>query len=500
MRPVVGLVVALSLLASLPEVEAWAADSEGDVAEGFDERRPLDDGADDDVNFSFMRELSRAGLHRPKDERFNVYGQFCWISSLKLGFHAPYTNLGGAIGSLRPEEERSFTGTLTAFLGLGLWPGAEIYAVPEVIVERPLSGLKGLGGAIQNFELQKTGSTEPSLYNSRLFLRQTIELGGDDVEKPSGALQLGRTVKSRRVVLAAGNFSVLDFFDHNSFSADLRRQFFNMAFLTYASYDFAADARGYTYGAVAEVYFDAWAARFARLAPPRDPNQLSVDPRFFDFYGDQLELEHSHRIFGQEGTIRVLGYRNRERMGRFDDAIAVTRADPTKNAATCTAFSYGSGDATAPDLCWARKPNVKLGIGLSFEQHLPGDIGIFGRAMYSDGRTEVYSFASADRSLSLGALAKGTLWRRPKDSFGFGYGQAWISQSHADYLSRGGVDGFVGDGKLNRSSERVLEVFYSVSTGAPVWLSVDYQHIWSPGYNADRGPVNILGARLHAEY
>src|ERR1019366_3300948 len=37
-------------------------------------------------------------------------------------------------------------------------------------------------------------------------------------------------------------FSVLDFFDKNTYSGDLRQQFFNMAFLTYATYDFGAGA------------------------------------------------------------------------------------------------------------------------------------------------------------------------------------------------------------------------------------------------------------------
>ena len=40
--------------------------------------------------------------------------------------------------------------------------------MPEVIAERPLSNLHGLGGAIQNFELQKGGSETPQIYQARL--------------------------------------------------------------------------------------------------------------------------------------------------------------------------------------------------------------------------------------------------------------------------------------------------------------------------------------------
>lgn len=65
-------------------------------------------------------------------------------------------------------------------------------------------------------------------------------------------MQLGTTVASRRLVVRFGNFSVIDFFDKNAYSGDLRRQFLNMAFMTYAAFDFTADARGYTWGTVAE--------------------------------------------------------------------------------------------------------------------------------------------------------------------------------------------------------------------------------------------------------
>ena len=41
------------------------------------------------------------------------------------------------------------------------------------------------------------------------------------------------------------------------------------------------------------------------------------------------------------------------------------------------------------------------------------DIGVFSRATYSDEKTEVDAYTSADRSASVGMLAKGSLWRRP---------------------------------------------------------------------------------------
>jgi hypothetical protein len=276
-----------------------------------------------------------------------------------------------------------------------------------------------------------------------------------------------------------------------------------MAFMTHAAWDFPSDARGYSWGGVAELYWDEWALRFGRITPPQEPNQLATDFRIWEYYGDQLELEHDHKLLGQDGAVRLLGYRNHVDTGRFADAIAAFEANPADNAAACSShgyFNYGSGNVSAPDLCYVRRPNVKVGIGINLEQHITPDAGVFVRGMYSDGQTEVDAFNSADRSFSVGALGKGSGWHRPFDVTGVGYGMSWISQIHAQYLAMGGVDGFVGDGALRQAGEGVVDVFYSVNLFRAMWLTADYQHLWHPGYNADRGPVEIISGRVHAEF
>ena len=462
-----------------------------------------------DEQFDFMNFITQHGLHDIKDESWNAYGQFTYITSWHLPFSERYTNLNNPPGvgnSLLPTSERSWTGTSTLFLGLRLWHGAEAYFVPEVVAEQAFSGLHGLGGAIQNFELQKQGATSPIVYQSRAYIQQTIGLGGGRVVQDSNPLQLGNVVDGRRLVIRAGDFSVIDFFDKNTFSGDLRESFFNMAFLTYAAYDFAADARGYSLGAMAELYYDDWSARIGRFAPPQDPNGLPLTLEIDKFYGDQIEIEHDYHVFGRAGAVRVLGFHNRENMGKFRDAIAAFQAAPaTNNASNCgSRLSYyppgTTGPVIAPDLCHVRSPNDKVGIGINVEQHITDDIGVFFRGMYSDGQTEVYSFTSTDRSISLGATAKGSAWQRPFDVAGAGFGVGWISQAHADYLRMGGIDGFIGDGTIREAPESVIDVFYSVSVANAVWLSADYQRVWNPAFNADRGPVDIFGARVHAEY
>ncbi len=450
--------------------------------------------------FTLMNNMSRKGLHDFKDESWNAYGQITFITSWKPSFAAPYTNANGSNNSLLPDAESSFTGTATLYLGLKLWPGGEAYFAPEVITERPFSQLHGLAGAIQNFELQKTGGEAPQLYRSRVYLRQVIDLGGESVERHSDVLQLGTKDRRRRLILTVGNFTILDLFDKNSFTSDTRQQFLSLSFMTYAAWDFGSDARGYSWGGAAEFDYDDWAIRFGRTSPPKYPNQLPISLRFDREYGDSLELEHDHKLFGREGAVKVLAYRNREFMGRFDESIAALRADPARNAAACTNSLYLSTNASAPDLCWVRRLNIKVGIGLNLEQHLTEDAGVFFRGMISDGATEVQAYTSTDRSISFGGLTKGSVWKRPADLAGIGASIGWISRAHADFLGLGGVDGFIGDGKLNQAAEEAFEVFYSLNFLDVFWLSADYQRIVNPAFNADRGPVNVFGLRLHAQY
>jgi hypothetical protein len=65
----------------------------------------------------------------------------------------------------------------------------------------------------------------------------------------------------------------------SSWKPQFPQGFLSLAFLTYPAYDFASDARGYSWGGVAELYRDDWPMRVARITPPKDPNQLPVDFR-----------------------------------------------------------------------------------------------------------------------------------------------------------------------------------------------------------------------------
>lgn len=242
-------------------------------------------------------------LSNQDDDRWNAFGQATYIRNIHDAFPAAYTNLNGSPNSLLPEKERSWSATATAFLGLKPWQGGEAFFVPEMIAQVAFSGLHGLGGSVQNGELEKTGFSTPIFYRSRLFWRQTWNLGGDTERVESGPMQLAHTVSSHRFVLTAGNLAIIDIFDRNAFAGDIRQQFLSMNFATYTAYDFGADARGYSWGLAGEYFVDKWVLRAGRFLVPVLPNQLQLNHQFFKYYADQIEIERGHTWNGRPGKV-----------------------------------------------------------------------------------------------------------------------------------------------------------------------------------------------------
>jgi high affinity Mn2+ porin len=68
-------------------------------------------------------------------------------------------------------------------------------------------------------------------------------------------------------------------------------------------------------------------------------------------------------------------------------------------------------------------------------------------------------------------------------------------------LNAGGIGILVGDGQLpNPGLEKIFEAYYSYALTASTRVSLDYQSVRNPAYNADRGPVNAFAARLHWQF
>ena len=411
-------------------------------------------------------------------ESFNSAYQTTYIWQRKQAFDAPYSG----VNSLTAEREKSYSITATAAFGWRPWEGAGLYIDPELAQGVPLSHLTGLGG-MSNGEMARTSGANPTLYRARLFLRQVWGLGGEQEMIASGANQLAAKLDKRRVTLTLGNVSVLDIFDANAYSDDPRTQFINWSIMTHGAYDFAADSRGYTWGAALEWQDGRWALRAGRFIQPQESNGLALDRHIFSHFGDQVEGEHAHGLGGFAGKIRLLVFRNVAMMGSYADALAA-RPDAV----------------SLPAVADVRRRHAKVGYGINIEQALPLDVGLFARASWADGKTETYAFAEIDRSVSAGMSLTGAAWSRPDDIAGVAGVRNGMSAPHQAYLAAGGLGFFAGDGKLNYGAENIGELFYNAALGKTAHIGFNFQRIVHPAYNRERGPVTIASVRLHSDF
>jgi len=416
-------------------------------------------------------------------EQWSIHGQATYIAQQKNNFNSPYYGQNSLLNKSEGDGGKSYSLSATAFVGTRLWEGAEVYWNGEMFEGTPFGGqLTGLGG-FQNGELQKGAYAPPIYYTARAFLRQTFGLGGGKEHIEGEANQLAGNLDKNRIVVSYGKFAALDFFDDNAYSHDGRTQFQNFAIFSMVAYAYAADTKGFTYGAVIEWYQDNYILKFARLAMPTVPNTAQLDYSLSKDYGNQVELTRSHELWGQPGAVRGLFYQQRAFMGNYQNAINQAQATNT----------------SPPDVVNVRQAATNSwGYGFNVEQAINDDVGVFGRWSWNPGTTETQTL-DISKSLSGGVSIKGSSWARPDDTLGLGFAVNGISSSQITYLQQGGMTAFIGDGKLSYRSEQILETYYSAKVYKDLYLSADYQRIANPAYNSARGPVNFFGIRAHIE-
>ena len=99
---------------------------------------------------------------------------------------------------------------------------------------------------------------------------------------------------------------------------------------------------------------------------------------------------------------------------------------------------------------------------MNAEQEITGDIGVFARLGWNDGKTESFAFTAIDRLATGGVSINGKRWHRPFDTVATELTASRIFGVHALYLARGGYDFLIGDVRLRYGPECVSETYYSV--------------------------------------
>ena len=418
------------------------------------------------------------GMQIPESPDWNVHGQTTLIQQAYPRIRSPYEGANSLPGGGQGRE----TLTADAFLGWRLWDGGELYFNPELAHGFGLDSTLGLAG-FSNGEAQKGGTEFPKFRPQRYFFRQTFGLGGEQEEVADGPLQLAGKRDIDRVTLTVGRFAVGDFFDGNSYAKDPRADFMNWAIWSSGAYDFPADLPGFTRGAVVELNRKDWALRAGLFQVPSAPNSDVLTSKGG---GAVVELEERYAISDQPGKLRLGVFGNQGNTASYREALAIVASDPSLDINATTAS--------------IRHTLPKYGFYANMEQAITRDIGIFARASWNDGQTEILSFTDIDRSVSGGVSIKGSSWGRTYDTIGIGGVINGLSRAHRDFLAAGGIGLLIGDGQLNYREEKILEAFYAYSLNKWSTLTFDYQFVANPAYNADRGPVSVFSARAHAEF
>ncbi len=423
---------------------------------------------------------TRAGLaadqpEKIREQTWNWHVQNTDILQWHPGFPAKYSGPN----SLNSDDEIKETVSVDLLGGVRLWRNAEAHV--DGLMWQGFGFSKTLGVAgFPNGEAFRVGTTTPNVTFARLFIRQTFGLGGEQEIVEDSDLQLAGQQDVSRITLTLGKMSPKDIFDVNAYADDPRTQFLNWSLMANAAWDYPSDSLGFITGLAAELNQPQWAVRYGFFQVPRVSNGLALDSNYLEAWSMATEFERRYAVANHPGAVRLLAYLTRAHMGSFRAALD----SPVRPA----------------NIELTREYRYKFGFGLNLEQEIRKDIGLFARLGWNNGRTETWCFTDVDYTASLGLSVNGASWGRSRDTFGLAGVLNGLSGVHRDFFVAGGTGILVGDGTMTYGLEQIIETYYDVHIWNGLHAAVDYQFVSHPAFNRDRGPVSIVGARLHWHY
>jgi len=412
---------------------------------------------------------------------YSIHGQTTILSQYHFDFKAAYSGTN----SLLTSEPAATSVSATFFLNYKLSKKTYLVFNPEMAGGKGLSKTLGIAG-FSNGEVYRVGDPTPRPFIGRLYLEQRIALSKDKMRVDDDVNQIAETTNKDYISFIAGKFSLTDFFDDSQISHDPRSQFFNWALMGNGAWDYAANTRGYTIGAVVQALYKDYAVRSALTTVPIEANGPELQFIWKKAMGFVMEFEKTHLFQKSENqytTFHTGYFINLAHMGNYQTSIA-------------NAKLWG----TSPNILDSRQyGRSKWGFYTSADNNF-GPYHFFIKGSFNDGKNETWAFTEIDKSFTLGFQWDGELWKRKLDRFAIAYVNNNLSTDHKTYLEKGGYGFLIGDGKLNYGSEQIVETYYSWHLSQQIFMSPDYQFVINPAYNKDRGPVHIVGIRLHADF
>jgi high affinity Mn2+ porin len=429
-------------------------------------------------------------FHHPDGTRWFIAGQANIILQGHGPFHSPYEGTNSMLP--RGEYKTSLVGTL--FLGTELVRNPSRHL--EAIYDEESTGGRGISQALgiagfTNLDVVRNPNLGSTPYIARVQLHQTIGFTSKMVEADRGPLSLATEVPERRLELRVGKIGLPDTFDLNTVGTDSHLQFLNWTTDNNGAYDYAADTRGYTFGAIAEYDDKSWSARYGGALMPTVANGIDLDWNIARASGQNVEFEWRHGLMSglvapeRRGVVRALSYVNHAHMGLYRDAVK----------------AYLAGVDSMPDITKHETYGaVKYGFGLNAEQELTENVRVFGRFGWNEGQHESFAYTEVDQTFEFGGDFAGRQWGRAYDKVGVAFVTNAIKHDHQTYLKLGGLGFLLGDGRLNYAREDILEGYYNLHAWRGVYYALDAQYITHPGYNQDRGPVLVESLRMHVDF
>ena len=421
----------------------------------------------------------------PDNSQWWLSGQANIIFQGRPAFHASYQGQNSFRNSA--EYKTSLIGTLyTAWR-----PTRSIRWNTDLILDFESAGGRGLSEALglagfTNIDVVRNPNLGSTPYLARYQIHQTIGLSRETTEQQAGPFGLAPVVPVRRLEFRAGKMTLPDFFDVNGVGSDSHLQFMNWTTNNNGAWDYAADTRGYTVGAMAEYDDRAWSLRYGVFAMPVVANGIDLDWAFSRAHGQNGELEIRHSwVAKQKGVTRLLFFANRAHMGNYREAVA--------------AYLKGT-DATPTVTAHAHTGALKYGFGYNTEQAITGDLRVYARFGWNEGQQESFAYTEVEQTVSGGADYAGASWHRPADKIGLAVVSNAIKRDHQNYLRLGGMGFLLGDGNLNYGRENIVESYYNLHFWRGLFYALDVQHISNPGYNRDRGPAWVGSVRAHVDF
>ena len=416
-----------------------------------------------------------------KSTRFWLSGQANFIFQTHPDFHADYSGPH----SLSADYEKATSRVMTLYTGVRINDSTELLVDIEEAGGSALSQGFGLAGNT-DLDIVRNPALSKEPYLGRGMIHKVFALSKDKIENQRSFLSLFDELPRRRLEIRFGKFSMPDFFDLNSVGTDTHFQFINWSVDNNGSWDYAADTRGYTVGAVADYEDRNWGFRFSEALMPKVANGIDLVWRPWQVHAENYEYELRHGVIPKKaGVVRLLAYTNYANMGVYRDANT----------------QFAQGIVKVPDITnhpW--HVTRKYGFGINVEQDLTRNFTAYARWGWDNGRTESFAYTEIDSTFNQGIGAKGALWHRKQDRAGIAFVSNGIKKDHQVYLADGGQGFLLGDGGLRYRRENILESYYTLHVWRGIYLAPGAQHINDPGYNRDRGPVVVPSFRAHVEF